>query len=56
VLLAVVLWTITESWNYRMVWVGKDLKYHPAPSALPWAELPTTRSSTRPGCPGLHPA
>jgi len=25
---------ITESWNHRMVWVGKDLKDHLVPTAL----------------------
>lgn len=35
-----------------MVSVGKDLKYHIIPSALPWAVIPFTRAD----CSELHPA
>jgi len=34
--------------NHRMVWVGRDQS---SSNHLPWAGLPSTRSS----CPGLHP-
>ena len=37
---------VLESWNHRMVWVGRDLKDHLVPTPLPWAGT----SSTSPGC------
>lgn len=38
------------SQNHRMVWAERDLRYHPFPTLLPWAETP----SARPGCTGLE--
>ena len=38
-----------------MAWVGRDLKDHQAPTPLPAAGPPTSKSNTRPGCPGSHP-
>jgi len=38
-----------------MVWVGRALKDHQVPTPLPEPGLPTSRSGTRPGCPGPHP-
>lgn len=32
-----------ETYNHRMVWVERDLKDHPASTALPWAGTPFTR-------------
>jgi len=34
-----------------MAWAEGDIKDHPVPTLLPWAELPTTRL----GCPGSYP-
>ena len=42
---------IIESYNHRMVRVGRDLKDHLVPILLPWAGT----SSTTPGCSELHP-
>jgi len=47
--------SICES-NCRMAWVRRDLKDHPVPVPLLRAVLPTTKSGTSSGCPGLHPA
>jgi len=38
-----------ESWNHRMVWVGRDCKDHQVPNPLPQAGPPTSRSGTRLG-------
>lgn len=48
------LYRLIESQNHRMIWIGKDVKDHLVPSSLWWAGLPTTRLSSRSGCPGLH--
>lgn len=37
--------------NHWMVWVGRDIKYHPVPIFLPWVGMPPTR----PGCSRSHP-
>lgn len=42
----------TESLNYGMPWVGRDLKDHLATTPLPWAGMPPSG----PGCPGPHPS
>jgi len=48
-----VVWRdITESWNHRIVWVGRDLKDHLVPTPLPWAGT----AYTRPGCSKPYPA
>jgi len=41
--------------NHRMVWVGRNLKGHEAPTAPPPAGPPTSTFHTSPGCPGPHP-
>ena len=38
--------------DYRMAWIGRDLKDHPIPIPLPWIGLPPAR----PGCSVLHTA
>jgi len=38
------------TYNHTMAWVGRDPKDHQVPTALP-----SSRSGTRPGCPGPHP-
>ena len=45
-----------ESWNHRMAWFGRDLKYYLVPTRLPWAGLPTSRSRATSCCPGTHAA
>jgi len=43
-----------ESWSHRKVWVGRDLRAHPA-HLLPWAGLPSTSSAAQgPVQPGLE--
>lgn len=42
---------IMESWNHRMLWVGRDLKDHVVPK--PCHGLPI--SSTKSGCSKFHP-
>ena len=44
-----------ESEDDRMACDGRDPKDHQVPTPLSRAEPPTSRSGTRPGCPGLHP-
>jgi len=36
-----------------VVWVGRDLRNHPFPTVLLWAEQPTTGSGTRSRCSSL---
>ena len=45
-----------NSHNYRMSWVGRDLKDHESPTLPPPHTGPLTSTFyTRPGCPGSHP-
>ena len=43
--------------NRNLYWnkVGRDAKDHQIPTLLPQAGPPTSRSGTRPSCPGPHP-
>jgi len=42
---------VVESWNCRMVWIGKYVKDQVVSTSLPG----TGTSSTRPGCSKTHP-
>jgi len=41
-----------ESWNHRLVWIGRDRKDRLVPTHSPWAGTPCTR----PGCSKPHPS
>jgi len=42
--------------SHRMAGIGRDLKDHRVPAALPQAGLPAARSTTKSDCPGPYQA
>jgi len=47
--------SLGESQNYRMAWVGRDLKDHESPTPLPHEGPTTTPLNTRTRCPWPQP-